>query len=100
MSELFLVTLIAPPALEETLVDWLLNYESRYGFSTYPLSGHSSRLEGLTLAEQVSGRKGQIGFQIHLPETEWPGLIECLRRNFSGAGVHYWVSPLVDHGRV
>lgn len=27
MSEFFLLTLIAPPGHEETLVDWLLQYE-------------------------------------------------------------------------
>jgi len=100
MSDFFLLILIAPPSLEEPLVDWLLQFESRYGFCSLPVSGHSSRQEGLTLAEQVSGRKKQIRFEIHLPETEWRLLIEQLKRDFAGAGFHYWVSPILDHGRV
>lgn len=95
-----LFTLIAPPSLEEPLVDWLLEFESEYGFSSFPVSGHSSRQAGLTLAEQVSGRKRQVRFEMHLPETEWQPLVERLRRDFAGAGIHYWVSPVIEQGRV
>jgi hypothetical protein len=100
MDKFYLLTLIAPPSLEEPLVDWLLQFESRYGFSSFPLSGHSSRHEDLTLAEQVSGRKKQIRFEMHLPEEEWRPLIERLQRDFAGTGIHYWISPVVGHGRV
>lgn len=95
-----LLTLIAPPSLEEPLVDWLLQFESQYGFSSFPVNGHSSRHEGLTLAEQVSGRKRQIRFEMHLPEGEWRMLIERLKRDFPGAELHYWISPIFELGRV
>lgn len=100
MNRYSLLTLIAPPSLEEPLVDWLLQFESEFGFSTFPVSGHSSRHEGLTLAEQVSGRKRQIRFEMHLPETEWRPLIGRLRRDFAGADLHYWVVPIEELGRV
>jgi hypothetical protein len=100
MNPFFLLTLIVPPTLEEPLVDWLLQFESESGFSTSPVNGHSSRHEGLTLAEQVSGRKKHIRFEMHVPEAEWRPLIEQLRRDFAGAGIHYWVSPVVTQGRV
>lgn len=100
MTGTTLLTLIAPPSLEEPLVDWLLQFESRYGFSSYSVNGHSSRHEGLSLAEQVSGRKRQIRFEMHLPEGEWEPLIERLKRDFPGTGLHYWVSPILELGRV
>lgn len=100
MSAYQLLTLIAPPSLEETLVDWLLEYESEYGFSSFPVNGHSSRHAGLTLAEQVSGRKRQVRFELHLPAAEISGLTERLKRDFAGVGLHYWVLPVLEHGRV
>lgn len=100
MNEFFLLTLIAPPGLEEPLVDWLLEFESEYGFSSFPVNGHSSRHEGLTLAEQVSGRKRHIRFEMHLPEAELAALIERLKGDFAGVDLHYWVSPVLGHGRV
>jgi hypothetical protein len=100
MSDRYLLTLIAPPSLEEPLVDWLLEFESEYGFSSFPVNGHSSRHEGLTLAEQVSGRRRHIRFEMHLPETELSALIERLKGDFAGAGLHYWVLPILGHGRV
>ena len=100
MNEFFLLTLIVPPSLEEPLVDWLLEFEPEYGFSSFPVNGHSSRQEGLTLAEQVGGRKKHIRFELHLPETATTGLVERLKADFAGAGLHYWVTPVLTHGRV
>lgn len=100
MTPLSLITLTAPPAIEETLVDWLLQSATHTGFTSYPVNGHSSREEGLTLAEQVAGRKKQINFQMHIAQTEVPAFLENLKRDFAGAGVHYWVLPLADAGHV
>lgn len=100
MTERHLLTLIAPPSLEETLVDWLLQVESQFGFSSFCIAGHSSRHEGLSLAEQVSGREKQVRFEMYLPEPELATLLEQLRHQFSGVGLHYWVTPLKDCGHI
>jgi hypothetical protein len=100
MTDRSLLTLIAPPGLEEPLVDWLLERAPDHGFSSFPAHGHSSRHEGLTLAEQVSGRKRQVRFEMHLPAAELTVLIEGLKRDFAGAGLHYWVTPLKGWGHV
>jgi len=100
MTSLSLINLTVPPAMEETLVDWLLQSATHTGFSSYPVNGHSSREEGLTLAEQVAGRKKQIRFQMHIAQTDVPVFLENLKRDFAGAGLHYWVLPLADAGHV
>lgn len=100
MPSLYLVNIAASPAIEETLVDWLLQFDGSAGFSSYPADGHSSRAQGLTLAEQVAGRKRQLHFLVHLPETDLPVFLEKLKRDFAGAGLHYWVSPVVEAGRL
>jgi len=100
MSELCLITLTVPPALEATLIDWLLAIDHQAGFTSFPVHGHSSRHEGLSLAEQVAGRTRQVRFQIHLPASEWPEFLARLQRDFTGTGVHYWLSPLLAAGRL
>ncbi len=100
MSETYLLTLIADPGLEEALVDWLLRYEARYGFTSARLDGHSSQLNGLTLAEQVAGRKRKIQFQMGVDEEELKFLLERLALDFPGSGIQYWVVPMLASGKV
>lgn len=100
MNETYqLVSLTVPPTLEESIVDWLLNLESGNGFSSFPVSGHSSHPKGLTLAEQVSGRKRQVRFEICLSESAVAPLLNQLRRDFPGTGIHYWTTPIGSHGK-
>lgn len=100
MNTQYLITLTVPPTIEETVVDWLLQFDFHAGFTSFPVNGHSSRETGLSLAEQVTGRKKQARFQIHIPETELPPFIDRLRRDFSGTGLHYWVSPVLEAGHL
>ncbi len=96
----FLVTINVPPLLEEAVVDCLLAIESADGFSSLVVSAHGSEHEALSLAEQVAGRKKQIRFQMYVPEQQLKVLIEVLKQNFSGAGLHYWVMPVLESGSI
>jgi len=100
MNELFLLTLIAEPALEEPMVDWLLENETRFGFTSSRVDGHSSQLEGLTLAEQVAGRKRQQRFQLCVEKPVLDRLMERLRMDFSGTGIRYWIIPVIEEGEI
>ena len=100
MTEIALLTLIVPIGLEETLVDWLLEQAPDQGFWSGPVNGHSADHEQLTIAEQVSGRKRQIRFEIHAPEPTVSRMIEQLRRDFPGAAMHFWIAPLSGAGRL
>lgn len=100
MSDLYLLTLIADPGLEESLVDWLLRYEAQYGFTSSRIDGHSSQLDGLTLAEQVAGRRRLIRFQMGVDENELGFLLERLKLDFAGSGIQYWVVPAIAGGKV
>jgi hypothetical protein len=99
-SKEFLVTLNAPTGLEEALVDCLLTFESEHGFSSFPVYAHDHRNEGLSLAEQVSGRQKRLRFQMYVEENVLPALLARLRVEFSDAGIRYWVMPVVDHGLI
>ncbi len=94
----YLVTLNVPPGLEEMVVDCLLMLESEHGFSSFPVSAHDHRNEGLSLAEQVTGRQKKIRFQMYVPEQGLLVLLARLRQDFSGSGIHYWVMPVIEKG--
>lgn len=100
MSERYLLTLIAAPGVEEPLVDWLLQYEAQYGFVSFRVDGHSSQLDGLTLAEQVAGRRRLIRFQMCVDENELAFLLDRLKLDFPGSGIQYWVVPVTASGRI
>ncbi len=91
-----LVILNAPSALEESVVDCLLTLESEHGFSSFPVNVHHHENKGLSLAEQVSGRQKQICFQIHIDQAGAIMLLDRLKEEFSGAGIQYWVIPIME----
>ena len=97
-SKEYLVTLNVPPSLEEAVVDCLLTLESEHGFSSFPVNSHDHRNEGLSLAEQVTGRQKKIRFQMYVPEQGLAALLEQLRAEFSGSGINYWVLPVIENG--
>lgn len=95
-----LVILNAPSSLEEAVVDCLLTLESEHGFSSFPVNVHHQENKGLSLAEQVSGRQKQICFQIHIDEGGAKLLLKRLQEDFSGAGIQYWVVPILESSEV
>lgn len=96
----YLVTLNVPPSLEEAVVDCLLTLESEHGFSSLTVYSHDHKNEGLSLAEQVSGRQKKIRFQMYVPEEGLSQLLAQLRGEFSGSGIKYWVLPVIESGLI
>lgn len=95
-----LLTIIAPPSLEETLVDWLLEESRIDGFSTSEIFGHGARQKGMSLLEQVTGRQRRVQFQVQVDSDTATYLIEQMRSRFSGVGLYYFVMPVQDCGRL
>ena len=92
--------IIATPAVEQTLVDWLLAREDVSGFSTAPVSGHGTAHEKLSMSEQVEGRQSQLMFHTQLPLESARAVVEQLRADFHGAGLHYWILPAIEGGHI
>ncbi len=99
MNEPVLLTLIAPREIEEMLVDWLLDHDHR-GFTSFDCAGHGVATSDLSPAEQVSGRKTQIGFSLAMPRASSDRLVERLSRAAFGPSLHYWVTPLLAAGPI
>lgn len=98
MTQEYLITLNIPPALEGMIVDNLLTLEFERGFAGFTVFAHHHENKGLSLAEQVTGRQKRIQFQIHINGTNLALLLTNLRENFSGSGVQYWVTPILENG--
>lgn len=96
----YLVTINVHPSLEEAMVDCLLTFEYEAGFSSLPVYAHDHRNEGLSLAEQVSGRQRKIRFQMYVPEADLQALLEKLKSDFPNSGINYWVLPVLDSGTI
>lgn len=94
----YLVTLNVPPGLEEPLVDCLLMFEAEHGFSSFAVNAHHHENKGLSLAEQVSGRQKKIRFQMYVDAGHLSKLLTQLKQEFAGAGIQYWVLPVIEKG--
>jgi hypothetical protein len=98
MTQEFFITLNIPPALEGMIVDNLLTLEFERGFSGFTVFAHHHENKGLSLAEQVTGRQKRIQFQMYVDGTNLALLLANLRENFSGSGIQYWVTPVLENG--
>ena len=97
-NDTFLMILHVPPSVEEAIVDCLLSFENEQGFSSQLINAHDHKNKGLSIAEQVSGRQRKICFQIYLEKKDITQLIQQLKTEFKGAGIHYWVQAIFDKG--
>jgi hypothetical protein len=92
-----LVILNVLPALEERVVDWLLARRGG-GFTSFPVSGHSTRHEGLSAAEQVTGQQRRQQFNVLINAGEVERFLAEFRRSLGAADVRYWVLPVAQSG--
>ena len=95
-----LLVLIVSPAMENTLIDWLLERDDIPGFTSAAVSGHGASASSLSAAEQVTGKQLQVMFQLHLQEGVATTIIEGVSDAFAGSGVHYWMTPVLASGHL
>lgn len=95
-----LLIIFAPPSVEETMVDWLLENDAIQGFSSVEAFGHGVRQGGMSLLEQVTGRKRRVQFIVHADTAIADRLVEDMRMKFTGVGLHYYILPVLAAGRL
>jgi len=93
-----LVVLNVTPGLEETVVDWLLSREGEKGFTSSVVYGHSSRHQGLSLQEQVSGRRKRVQFEIYMDAAAAATFLHGAVEAFGAADIQCMVVPLLAAG--
>jgi hypothetical protein len=99
MSELCL-TLLCPPAVEEKLLDLLLLSANATVFTSTPTAAHGLAHEYLDQTEQVLGRARATAVQVIFDAADQARLLDAIRRQFSGAGLRYWLTPVVESGEI
>lgn len=100
LGEVQVLNLIAPPEVAEALAEWLLERDDVPGFTSMPVAGHGSSERSMTLAEQVAGRSRRVLFLIQVPRDTARAILDDLGCAFSGAGLHYWVLPVLEGGHL
>lgn len=100
-SKPLLVTLVFPAAIEETVVDLLLEHpEAALGFTLLACEGHGASASLAGNAERVTGRAARRMVQLVMESGASGRLLAELAGKLRGADVHCWRMPLLDAGRL
>ena len=94
------LTLNAPPALEERLVDWLLARDDIAGFTSYSVQGHAARDDELSVAEQVAGRQRRHEIRVEILSARLDSFIAALAQDHGGADLYWLAVPVVRSGHL
>lgn len=92
-----LLALNLSPELEEDMVDYLLAQEDVGGFTSYHTRGHGQHAD-MSLAEQVSGRRKRLQFEIIVEEEKAAELVAGLADKV-GKDILYWQYSISNIGR-
>jgi hypothetical protein len=92
------LTLLCHAELEERVLDTLLLTPQVSIFTSSPASVHGLEQERLGESEQVLGRARGIQVQALLPEEAAHALAQQLARDFAGAPLRYWMTPVIASG--
>lgn len=98
MSDLEMITLHLPPALEDGCLELLLEHEATRTFSSVPARGHGEAAGELSLAEQVSGWRREVRIEVLVAASDRPALLAALRARLPTEAVRYRVHPILDAG--
>jgi hypothetical protein len=94
------LTLLCPLADEEELLDLLLLTPELAAFTSMPVAAHGIGGEDFSQAEQVLGRALMTQVTVLLDAAAKPALLEAIRRRFVGAGLRYWLTPVLEQGEI
>lgn len=96
-----LLTLVAPRALEEPLLDLLLAHKELVpGFTTTKADGHGTGVRFETVAEHVRGRAQRVRVQMVLPLADAQSVVAIMEQELSGSHIYWWMSPVLAEGRI
>lgn len=93
-----LVVLNMPARLEEAATDWLLGRDGATGFTSAIVFGHSSKHDGLSAAEQVSGRRRRLRFEVRMPRVDAGEFLADARRQLNATDIHCVLFPVLASG--
>ena len=96
----FCLVMVAPPEIEEKLLDLLLSTVGNEVFTSTPTFSHGTAQGRLSSVEQVMGRSRSVQVQIVVCADEMTELVRLLKASFAGTGLRYWAMPLAAVGEI
>lgn|SRR5690554_7811374 len=93
-----LLVLNIAPQLEDALIDYLISVELAGGFTSYEVRGHGDH-QGLSISEQVSGRRRRIQVELMLETENIEPVLRDMKQEV-GADIVYWHHPIEAMGRL
>lgn len=95
---LYLVTLEAPAALVDQVVDCLLTLKVSSGFNSYSMSKYHHIHEEFSHKEQMLGYQHKTRFQVQITPDKLQAFHTSIHEQLSGTGISYWVVPVLESG--
>lgn len=93
-----LLVLNIPPELEDQLVDYLLSIPGLGGFTSYPARGHGEHRQ-MSIAEQVTGRRKRVQFELILSSDQREVVLDGLRQQV-GSDIYFWSHAIDASGHI
>lgn len=100
MSDWIRLTLIFPPALEETITEFLANQPGSPAFTLLHGEGHGSDFARASTAERVRGRVQRCLLWLILERGQGTELLQQLKTHCGNPAIHWWSEPVINHGRL
>ncbi len=100
MTEICMLSIIVPVAIEEVMIDWLHEQEEITGFNSIEIFGHGTHEEQMSLYEKVTGKSRRIMYQSHLSEKNARIVLSRLQQDFAKNDIHFMIRPLIAAGNL
>lgn len=94
------LTLLCTPELEEKLLDLLLVEPDITLFTSTSSFTHGLHPAQLDRLEKVLGRGHSVSIQLLMAQSHAADLLHRLRTSLAGAGIIYWLTPVLDAGEL
>jgi hypothetical protein len=96
------LTLLAPAALKEEIVDLLLGHEptAQAGFVTREVHGHGISADYYSVVEQIRGFSRQVEITLTAPEPDVRSLLAILSAELPARGINYRMIPVAATGTI
>ncbi len=95
------LTLVYPPAVEDSLLEFMLEqYPPLSGFTTMKAEGHGLGFDRANAGEKVRGRINRRLFIIILPIHRAESLLSRIKADIPIPGLMYWTEPVLSAGRL
>lgn len=93
------LTLTAPKALEESLLDFLLEHDMLASdFTISEVAGHGRNTAYQSNAEKVRGHAQQVQMQIIMQHADAQTLLHDIKQALPRVNIAYYITPVTESG--